>query len=338
MRFADPAWFALFLLIPIYLGFKWKQRGRQQGLPFAPWTDLKQVTGRPGSLVIFYLMQFAFFSCIVFAMARPQSGREEVKTTQEGIDIMLAVDTSASMLAEDFRPNRLTAAKRVLENFINKQQSNRLGVVVFAGRSFTLMPLSTDYALIADSIKEIHPQIVKRGGTAIGDALSNAIYRFRKDNTTSRAIILLTDGENTVGETEPLVAAQIARQKNIRVHVIGIGKPEGVPVPVINPATGRREYLRDGRGNLYLSRINEEDLKKIASLTGGLYFRADNENSLTAIYDQINAMEKTRFETRKRTIYSEKMHWFLIPGLLFFLLALLLRLKQGEVLELRSGT
>ncbi|PKL74655.1 MAG: aerotolerance regulator BatA, partial [Candidatus Melainabacteria bacterium HGW-Melainabacteria-1] len=270
---------------------------------------------------------------LIAALARPQLGQEFVRSTQKGIDIMLAVDVSASMLAEDFSPNRLVAAKRVLDTFIARQQGNRLGVVVFSGRSFTLIPLTTDYHLVADSVATIVPEMVKEPGTAIGDSIANALYRLRKQTTPSRVIVLLTDGENTAGDTEPLIAAQMARQQNIRIHVIGMGRPEGVPVPVIDPRTGRKVYLRDSRGNLYLSRINEPDLRKIASLTGGLYFRADNENTLTAIYEQINQMEKTEFETRKRTVYSEQMHWFLAPALFCFLLMLLLKWSRGQVLE-----
>lgn len=333
MHFASPQAFGLLLLLPLAGLWRWRRR-RPQGLPISSlslFEGLKQ--HRPWRLYLSRALYLAFFLLLVLALARPQSGHEVIKTTQKGIDIMLAVDTSASMQAQDFKPNRLEAARNVIQNFVGQQQGNRLGIVVFAGASFTLMPLSTDYAMIMDSIAEIHPQIVREPGTAIGDAIANALYRFGDKNKGSRVIILLTDGENTAGHTQPLVAAQMARQKDVRIHVIGMGKPEGVPVPIVDPSTGRRFYLRDNKGNLYLSRINEDDLKQIASLTGGLYFRADNNNSLHAIYAQINQMEKSEFETHKRTIYTERMHWFLIPALLCLLGTILLRQGRGQVLQ-----
>lgn len=334
MRFAQPEAFALLLLIPLYWFWARHQAKLGEGLPFTTLSVLDAIRRPwPWALWSSSLCFLFFYVGVVTALARPQSGREFITTKQKGIDIMLAIDTSASMLAEDFRPDRLSAARRVIDDFIAKQEGNRLGVVVFAGQSFTLIPLTTDYALVREAVKEVHPQIVKEPGTAIGEAIANALYRFKDDNTGSRVIVLLTDGENTAGETQPLIAAQIARQKDIRIHVIGMGKPEGVPVPVVDPQTGRRVYLRDRHGKLYLSRINEPDLKQIAYRTGGLYFRADNDNKLTAIYEQINQMEKTEFESRKRTVYAEKMALFLWPALGFFLVGILLKQTRAQVLE-----
>lgn len=334
MRFANPEAFLLLLLLPAYGLWRWLRYGRKTGLPFPALSLFEGIRHSwPWLSWLAGACHLLCFVLLVLALARPQQGREIIRQTQKGIDIMLAVDISASMLAEDFKPNRLESAKRVLDTFISRQQGNRLGVVVFSGKSYTLIPLTTDYHLVSDSVKTIVPQMVRDQGTAIGDALANAIYRLRKQTTPSRVIVLLTDGENTAGDTEPLVAAQMARQMNMRVHVIGIGRPEGVPVPVVDERTGRRAYLRNPDGSLYLSRIKEPDLRKIASMSGGLYFRADNENTLTAIYEQINQMEKTEFETRKRTVYSEQYHWFLVPAVLFLLLMLLLRWSRGQVLE-----
>lgn len=338
MRFANPEAFLLLLLIPAYLIWRWLKQPRAAGLPF-PSLSLFQGIGRslPWLGWLAALCHLLCCLCLVAALARPQYGREQVKTSQKGIDIMLVVDVSASMLAKDFRPNRLVAAKRVLDTFITRQQGHRLGVVVFAGKAFTLIPLTTDYSLVAESVREIFPEMVKDPGTAIGDAVSTAAYRLRKQTTPSRVIVLLTDGENTAGETQPIIAAQIARELNMRIHVIGIGRPEGVPVPVVDPRTGEEVYLRNPDGSLYLSKINEEDLGKMASMTGGLYFRADNENTLNAIYEQIGRMEKTAFETRKSTVYTERMEIFLLPGILLLVLSLVLRWTRGQVLEAASS-
>jgi len=335
MHFASPAAFLLLLLLPVYL--LWKRRQQPLGLPFSALSLFSQVRRAwPWQQWLAKISYLLFFVLLIIALARPQAGREVVSTTQKGIDIMLAFDTSASMLAEDFSPNRLEAARQVTHDFVRQQDGNRVGLVVFAGRAFTLMPLTGDYQLLEDAIETIHEEIVKEPGTAIGDAIANALYRFRDDNTHSRVIVLLTDGENTAGNTQPIVAAQMARQKNITVHVIGMGKPEGAAVPVIDPRTGRRVYLRDARGNVYLARINEEELKQIASLTGGLYFRADKQEKLTAIYAQIAQMEQSEFETRRTTVYAERMLWFLLPAFLFLLLACVLSWSGQQVLELEA--
>jgi len=266
-------------------------------------------------------------------MARPQAGREVTSTKEKGVDIILALDTSGSMLAEDFLPNRLEAAKKVIAEFVRNQKSNRVGMVVFAGRSFTLLPMTTDYSLIIEAIKDIHPHIVKIDGTAIGDGISNAIYRFREDNLKSRVLILLTDGENTAGNIKPLVAAQVARQKNVRIYTIGMGKAEGVPIPVTDPRTGQRYYVRDRSGNLYLSRINAKELTEIAQLTGGLYFQADNAEKLKDIYKRIAEMEKAEYEVKHTTLYLEQMVWFGVPALILLMLALLMNLTVSRVLR-----
>lgn len=347
MRFANPEAFLLLLLLPLYGLWLWRKRHDGEALPFTA-LSLLDLMRRPLPVAIWLssLCYLLFYVGLVAALARPQAGREFVTTTQKGIDIMLAVDTSASMMAEDFRPNRLEATKNVIETFISKQEGNRLGVVVFAGQAFTLLPLSTDYGMIKQAVADIHPTMVKEGGTAIGEALASAIYRLDEKKSSSKVIILLTDGEDTsdpVLSIRPLDAAQFAREKDIRVHVIGMGTLHNkVPVPVIdpktgrkmiNPYTGRTAYIMNKNGVPYYTRLDEADLKEIAKRTGGLYFRADNDNKLSAIYEQINQMEKTDFQSRKRTVYAEQMSLFLWPAVGFFLLALVLRQTRAQVLE-----
>lgn len=316
VKFAAPEAFLLLLLWPVYLVLLWRGRAQSSALPLATYSFLSPVRRRewriwlPGAL---YLLGFVL---VVGALARPQSSREVVKQTQQGVDIMLAVDTSGSMLAEDFTPNRLEVAKQVLQDFVTEQQGNRLGIVVFAGRSFTLLPLTTDQNLVAESLGDITADMVAVDGTAIGDAIANALYRFNKDNTKSRVLILLTDGENNAGNIQPLVAAQFARQRNVKIYTIGMGKPGGAPIPFFDRQTGQRMYVRDRYGNFFLTRINESDLKAIAAQTGGLYFKADNQQKLAEIYQRIAQMEKSEFEVRRSTRYSELMMWLLVPALL----------------------
>lgn len=321
MKFASPEAFLLLLLWPVYMGLVWRMRSQRSGLPLATYRFLAPLrrwewrVWLPGTL---YLLGFVL---VVGALARPQSGREVVKQTQQGVDVMLAVDTSGSMLAEDFTPNRLEVAKQVLQDFVTEQEGNRLGIVVFAGRSFTLLPLTTDQNLVAESLGDITADMVAVDGTAIGDAIANALYRFNKDNTKSRVLILLTDGENNAGNVQPLIAAQFARQRNVKIYTIGMGKPGGAPIPFFDRQTGQRTYVRDRYGNFFLTRINEEDLKAIAQATGGLYFKADNKQKLAEIYRRIAQMEKSDFEVRRSTRYTELMIWLLLPALLVWGLA-----------------
>lgn len=334
MRFANPEAFWFLLLLPVYLLWQWRQRRPATGLPF-PALSLFDGVRRPWPWLLWLasLCHLLVFVCLIAALARPQQGREVIRTTTKGIDIMLVVDVSASMMAEDLKPNRIEATRMVLRQFVSAQQGNRVGIIVFSGKSFTLIPLTTDYHLVADSVETIAPEMVKEPGTAIGDGIANGIYRLRKQKTPSQVIILLTDGENTAGDTQPLVAAQMARQLNIKIHTIGVGRPEGAPIPVIDPQTGKKYYLRNPNGSLYISTMKEDDLRHIAAWTGGQYFRADNENTLSAIYAQINQMEKTEFESQKQTVYGEQMHWLLWPALILLLMMLVLRWTRGQILE-----
>jgi Ca-activated chloride channel family protein len=335
MRFANPEAFLLLLLLPVFAFLRRKYRpDRQAALPLPTYSRLMELP-RSGHWKLwlprfFYLLGVL---CLIGALARPQFGREITSSKEKGVDIILALDTSGSMQAQDFQPNRLEAAKKVISEFVANQKSNRIGVVVFAGRSFTLLPLTTDYALVLDAIKDIHKGTVKIDGTAIGDGIANSVYRFKSENAKSRVIVLLTDGENTMGNIQPLVAAQVARQKNIKIYTIGMGKAEGAPVPMINPQTGQLSYMRDRQGNLFLTRINAKELTEMANLTGGLYFQADNAEKLTAIYERIGQMEKSEFETKRTTLYLEQMIWLALPALILLSLSFILRTTLGRVVR-----
>lgn len=335
MRFANPEAFLLLLLLPVFVLLRRKYRPLRQGaLPLPTYSRLLEMP-RSGywKLWLPRVLYLLGVLCLIGALARPQFGREITRSKEKGVDIILVLDTSGSMQAEDFQPNRLEAAKKVISEFVATQKSNRVGVVVFAGRSFTLLPLTTDYPLVLDALKDIHKGTVKIDGTAIGDGIANAVYRFKSENAKSRVIVLLTDGENTMGNIQPLVAAQVARQKNIKIYTIGMGRAEGVPIPMTDPQTGKRFYLRDRNGTLFLSRINAKELTEMAHLTGGLYFQADNAEKLTAIYERIGQMEKSEFETKRTTLYLEQMIWLALPALLFFALSFIFRTTLGRVVQ-----
>jgi Ca-activated chloride channel family protein len=257
---------------------------------------------------------------IIIAAARPQYGHGEEKTITEGVDIALCLDVSGSMLAEDFAPNRMEAAKAVVRDFVEEMDGNRIALVAFAGKSLTQCPMTTDFNIIQQLIGELSTEAVTQNGTAIGDALGNAINKFTDEKAKSKLIILLTDGENNTG-LDPELAARIAYDKGIRVYTIGVGTTEGAPVPYYQ--MGQKYYYRQGT-QLLKTRLDEEMLQKIASLTQGKYFRATDNTSLRQVYEEIAQLEKHKIETKKYTVYNELYGYFLIPGLLLFVVELLL--------------
>lgn len=258
---------------------------------------------------------------IIIAAARPQLGRGEETTISEGIDIALCLDVSGSMLAEDFTPNRLEAAKDVVKKFVREMDGNRLGLVAFAGKSFTQCPLTTDYHIIEQLIDDLDTGTIPINGTAIGDAIGNAINKFVDEKAKSKVIILLTDGENNTG-IDPEIISKVAFDKDIRIYVIGVGTPGGAPVPHFDHL-GRKSYYRQG-SQLLKTHLEEEPLQRIASLTKGKYYRATDNTSLRQIYQEIAQLEKHEIETREYTIYNELYGYFLVPGLCFLFLEMFL--------------
>ena len=267
------------------------------------------------------IMRLAVLILIIIAAARPQIGHGEEKTITEGVDIVLCLDVSGSMLAEDFDPNRIEAAKVVVKDFVREMEGNRLGLVAFAGKSFTQCPLTTDYHIIEQLINELDTQTIPINGTAIGDAIGNAINKFIDEKAKSKLIILLTDGENNTG-IDPEIISKVAYDKDIRIYTIGVATPGGAPVPYFDQL-GRKRYYRQG-SQVMKTRLDEVSLKKIAALTQGEYFRATDNTSLRQIYQDIAQLEKHKIETREFTTYNELYTWFLIPGLCLFMLEMVL--------------
>lgn len=326
MNFHSPQAFILLLLIPVYLYFNSKVV-TTKGIPYPYLSFLpSRKMGFKAQLYNLILpLRLLILLLLVLTLARPQYGYEVKQEKTKGIDIMLTVDTSKSMLAEDLLPkNRIEAAKEVITNFVKAQNNNRIGLVIFSGKSFTLSPLTFDYDIILSLLKEITVDSVKIDGTAIGEAISNAIYRFSYDRQRSKVIILLTDGENNAGQIEPKKAAEIAKLKKVKIYTIGVGKTEGAPIPLFNPVTGEKDYARDMTGSVLLTKINENELIDISTKTGGAYFRAIDTNSLDKIYKKINALEKTDIVSSTYKVYQEKFYIFLLIALCLILLDFLL--------------
>ena len=266
------------------------------------------------------VLRCAAFSLLIVALARPQDVEEQSRTNAEGIDIMLAIDISGSMLARDFKPDRITVAKEVAGEFIADRYGDRIGLAVFAGESFTQSPLTTDKGTLQTMLTRVRSGVVE-DGTAIGNGLATAINRLRESEAKSKVIILLTDGVNNRGEIAPLMAAEIAADMGIKVYTIGIGVRGKAPYPAVDMFGNTTFQMVDVE-------IDEKTLEEIASLTGGKYFRATDKQKLKAIYDEINQLEKSRVEVTDLTIYHEKF----LPLVLLALALLLAEFLFSQVL------
>ncbi len=263
-----------------------------------------------------YVLRLAALVLIIVAIARPRSRSEVEKIDTEGIDIVLAMDVSTSMLARDFKPDRISAAKDIAIEFISQRPSDRMGIVVFAGESFTQCPLTTDRATLINLMKEVQTDIIE-DGTAIGNGLATAVARLKDSDAKSKVIILLTDGVNNSGEITPAMASEIAKTYGIRVYTIGVGANGEAPYPVQTPWGIELRNLP--------VEIDEDLLKEVSRQTGASYFRATDNTKLAEIYAEINKMEKTRTSVESFPVYKELFHRYAVAALILLLLELLLR-------------
>ena len=257
------------------------------------------------------LLRTVALSMIIIAIARPRSSSKMDKIDTEGIDIVLAMDVSTSMLARDFTPDRISAAKDIAIEFISQRPSDRIGIVVFAGESYTQCPLTTDRATLINLMKEIQTGLIE-DGTAIGNGLATAVARMQGSDAKSRVVILLTDGVNNRGEITPQTAADIAKTYGIRVYTIGVGANGTAPYPVITPWGVQMQDVE--------VEIDEDLLKGIAETTGGRYFRATDNTKLSEIYSEINKMEKARTTIDSFPVYKELFMDFALAALICLLL------------------
>ncbi|MDR1102431.1 MAG: VWA domain-containing protein [Tannerella sp.] len=315
MIFANPAYlYLLLLLIPLIGWYVWKTRRNQASLQIS--SSRMFVPSRTNTWKVYlrhlpYVLRMAAVAFLIVVLARPQSTDNWQNSTTEGIDIMLAVDISSSMLAQDLKPNRLEAAKNVASAFISGRPNDNIGLVVFSGESFTQCPLTTDHAVLLNLFKDIHSGMIE-DGTAIGLGLANAVSRIKDSQARSKVIILLTDGSNNRGEIAPVTAAEIARTFGIRVYTVGAGTKGEAPYP-FQTAFGIKYQ------NIPVD-IDEPTLKQIAATTGGQYFRATDNASLRAIYTEIDQMEKTKISVQE---FSKKQEEYRDIALLVFALLLL---------------
>lgn len=314
-EFVNPQFFWLFLILPaLLLWYFWKRKQQTASLKISSIKGFKTGKNWLAKLrpLLFFLRLLAI-SALIVAMARPRTVDESTRIkTSQGIDIVMAIDVSASMLARDLRPNRLEALKTVAARFINARPNDRIGLVEYAGESFTKTPLTSDKSIVLSSLKAIVYNTIIEGGTAIGSGLATAVNRLKESRAKSKVIILLTDGVNNSGFIDPKIASELAVEFGIKVYTIGLGSNGMASSPIgIRPDGGFRY------GNVAVE-IDEVLLKEIAKTTGGQYFRATSATKLKEIYEEINKLEKTDIEEFKYTNYDEMFRpWvFLALGLL----------------------
>lgn len=311
--------YLLLLLLPMIGWYIWKQRDMDtsirlstlNGFAKAPRTYKWYLRHVP------FVLRTLAMAILIVALARPQSTDHWSNTTTEGIDIVVALDISSSMLAEDFKPNRLEAAKEDAIRFISGRPNDRVGLVVFAGESFTQCPLTTDHAVLINLINDVKSGMIE-DGTALGVGLANSVSRLKESSAKSKVVILMTDGINNCGEIPPLTAADIAKAMGVRVYTIGVGTQGQAPYPFVDQF-GNKHYQKVD------VEIDEEVLSQIATQTDGRYFRATSNKRLQEVYEQIDQLEKSKIETRE---YSKKIEEYLpliLAGLALLAIELLMR-------------
>ncbi len=317
--FANPEFLWLLLVIPLLVAWQLLKQ-KKSLLP----VKMPSTKGFNNSIYnrlkpMLFILRLLSISALIIGLARPQNSSENTKTeTTKGIDIVMAIDVSSSMLAKDLSPNRLVALKEVASNFIKDRPNDRIGLVVYAGESYTKTPITSDKRLVLEALKEIKYGALT-DGTAIGMGLATSVNRLKDSKALSKVIILLTDGVNNAGFIEPATAAELAVEYDIKTYTIGLGTNGNALSPIAYNPDGSFRY---GMAEV---QIDEALLEQIATLTGGKYFRATDNKKLEAIYNEINSLEKTEVATFKFYAYEEKFRPWAIAALVFFLLEWVLK-------------
>lgn len=320
MEFANPEWFWALLILPLLIGtYLYRYfSGKQAVLSFSSLELMDDLPGNWKSQLHWLqaLLLWTGIALLIAALARPQERLTTIERNAEGIDIVLVLDMSTSMRAEDLKPNRFEAAREVAKNFVDKRTSDRIGLVTFAMKSFTVVPPTLDYRLLKSLVDDLQMGIIE-DGTAIGMGLATAINRLKESEAESKVIILLTDGQNNAGEIDPVTAADLAFTYNIKIYTIGAGTRGTAPYPIQDPIFGRRYQ------NIQVN-IDEEMLTSVAKLTGGKYFRATDSEQLLRIYDEIDSLEKSEVEELIYTDYKDLYINYLAYSLILLFLSFLL--------------
>ena len=334
LRFGNSEFLWGLLVIPILaLFFIWSRVARKRALRrFGNEEILKQLMpfaskSRPGFKFFVLMLALAF---IIVGIARPQYGSKLKKVKREGIELVIALDVSNSMMAEDIQPNRLDRAKLAISRLVDKLKDDKIGLIVFAGDAYTQLPITTDYNSAKLFLNAVNTQIVPKQGTAIGAAINLAIRSFTPDSKANKAIIVITDGENH--EDDAVAAAKSAVENGMVVHTIGMGLPQGSPIPVLR--NGQKEYLKDNQGNVVITKLDETRLEQIATAGDGVYVRANNAQvGLNTLFDEINKLEKTEMESLVYSDYEDQFQYFFAIGMILILLEFFILERKNRYLK-----
>jgi Ca-activated chloride channel family protein len=333
-RFANPEYLYLLLLLPVMIALfivnEFRRRNSltklgESSLIGKLMPEISRI--RP---VIKLLFQILALSAAILMLGRPQFGSRIEEVKKQGIEVIIALDVSNSMLAEDIQPNRLTRAKQAISKLVDNLENDKIGLIVFAGDAYTQIPITTDYVSAKMFLSTINPDMVPKQGTAIGAAIDLASRSFTPGEGKSKAIIIITDGENH--EDDPVASAEKASKAGIVIHTIGIGSSEGVPVPV--GSGGKRDYLKDADGSTVITKLDEEILKKIAVSAGGNYIRASSSNiGLDEIFNDIRKMKKDDLESTMYTEYNDQFQIFAAVALFFLILDIIIMERKNRRLQ-----
>jgi Ca-activated chloride channel homolog len=335
LRFENPQYFYFFALIPVLLGLFWlswhmrrralRRFGQEQVIKsLMPWRSVR----RPW---IRFAMLLLAFSLLIIAISNPLVGSRMQEAKREGIDVMIAMDVSRSMLAEDIRPNRMERAKMAVSRLIDRLENDRVGLVVFAGHAITQVPVTTDHSAAKMILRTVNTNSVSVQGTAIGSAIERALASFPGEDLKNKVLIIISDGENHLDD--PVAQARLAAQSGVTIHTVGIGTLAGAPIPVYrnNQLSG---FLRDNQGNTVVSRYDEATLRAIAEATGGVFRHGTGADmGLNSILDEIRKVEKDTFETMVFADYQSRYHYFVALALLFLLLEIFIFERKNKWLE-----
>ena len=333
-RFGNSEYLWGLLIIPLLvLFFIWSRIARKNALKrFGNPEILSQLMpyasgSRPNLKFIILMLALAFF---IVGIARPQFGSKLKKVNREGVELIIALDVSNSMMAEDIQPNRLERAKRAISRLVDRLRDDKIGLIVFAGDAYTQLPITTDYNSAKLFLNSINTQIVPKQGTTIGSAIDLASKSFTPSGNANRAIIVITDGENH--EDDPVASAKNASDDGIIVHTIGMGLPQGSPIPVLR--NGQKEYLKDRDDNVVITKLDEQTLEKVASAGNGIYIRANNAQiGLDTLFDEINSMQKEEMESRVYSEYDDQFQYLFAIGILLLLIEFVILERKNRYLK-----
>jgi Ca-activated chloride channel homolog len=332
-RFAHIEFLWGMLIIPMLaLFFIWSRISRKRALRrFGNEHLMRELmplssNHRPVFKFIVLMLALAFF---IVGAARPQFGSKLKKMKREGVELIIALDVSNSMMAEDIQPNRLERAKRAISRLIDRLKDDKIGLIVFAGDAYVQLPITSDYNSAKLFLNSVNTQIAPTQGTAIGTAVKTGLRSFTPKGEANKAIIVITDGENH--QDDPVSAASEARENGVVVHTIGMGLPDGSPIPVLK--NGQKDYLKNKNGEVVITKLNESMLERIASAGNGIYVRANNTQvGLNALFDEINKMEKEEMESLVYSEYDDQFQYFFAIGLLLILLEFFILERKNKYL------